>query len=46
MEIKEKMLESRFGIEIEMTGITRSEAATIVAKTTLSESPILSPYPF
>ena len=33
MEIKEKMLESRFGIEIEMTGITRSEAADIVAKT-------------
>ena len=33
MEIKEKMLESRFGIEIEMTGITRSEAATIVAAT-------------
>lgn len=33
MEIKEKMLESRFGIEIEMTGITRSEAANIVAKT-------------
>ena len=33
MEIKEKMLESRFGIEIEMTGITRSEAATIVATT-------------
>lgn len=33
MEIKEKMLESRFGIEIEMTGITRSEAAEIVART-------------
>lgn len=33
MEIKEKMLESRFGIEIEMTGITRNEAATIVAAT-------------
>ena len=28
MEIKEKMLEHRFGIEIEMTGITREKAAT------------------
>ena len=32
MEIKEKMLEHRFGIEIEMTGITREKAATIVAE--------------
>ena len=33
MEIKEKMLEHRFGIEIEMTGITRNRAAEIVAET-------------
>ena len=33
MEIKENMLKSRFGIEIEMTGITREKAATIVAET-------------
>ena len=32
MEIKDKMLESKFGIEIEMTGIKREDAADIVAE--------------
>ncbi len=31
--MKEEMLKSRFGIEIEMTGITRSQAAEVVART-------------
>lgn len=31
--MKEEMLKHRFGIEIEMTGITRTKAATIVAET-------------
>lgn len=33
MKDKKEMLEKRFGIEIEMTGITRERAATIVANT-------------
>lgn len=33
IEMKEEMLKSRFGIEIEMTGITRSQAAEVVART-------------
>lgn len=44
MEIKDKMLESRFGIEIEMTGITRSEAATIVATTVGGEKNYIGTY--
>ena len=31
--MKNEMLKSRFGIEIEMTGITRSQAAEVVART-------------
>ena len=33
IEMKDEMLKSRFGIEIEMTGITRSHAAEVVART-------------
>lgn len=33
IEMKEEMLKSRFGIEIEMTGITREKAAKVVAET-------------
>ena len=33
IEMKNEMLKSRFGIEIEMTGITRSQAAEVVART-------------
>lgn len=33
IEMKDEMLKSRFGIEIEMTGITRSQAAEVVART-------------
>lgn len=31
--MKDEMLKSQFGIEIEMTGITRSQAAEVVART-------------
>ena len=33
IEMKDEMLKSRFGIEIEMTGITREKAAKVVAET-------------
>ena len=33
IEMKDEMLKSQFGIEIEMTGITRSQAAEVVART-------------